>query len=114
MLSQEPTPGVGIMTKKKVKKAKLTKGQVLHVAELANLKLTEAEVKKFQKQLSDILDYIKILNQLDTNKVEPTSQVTGLENVFREDKVEKCLSQKQALSGTKSKYKGYFKVEAIF
>ncbi len=95
-------------------KSKLTKNQVRHIAKLANLSLTEKEVAKFQKQLSEILDYVEVLNELNTKKVEPTSQVTGLENVFREDKTSPSLSQKGALSGTKSKLKGYFKVKAIF
>lgn len=81
---------------------------------MANLHLTEKEVKKFQHELSDILKYIEILNGLDTGKVAPTSQVTGLENVFRDDVVEKSLKQEEALSGTKSKHKGYFKAKAIF
>jgi len=94
----------------------LSKQQVQHIAKLANLSLTEREIRKFQKQLGDVLDYIGILNELDTENVKPTSQVAGLENVFREDKAEenKHLSQNQALSGVKSKYQGYFKTKGIF
>lgn len=95
-------------------KAKLTKDQVKHIAKLANLSLTEKEMAKFQKQLSEILDYVEVLNELNTKKVEPTSQVTGLENVFREDKKCSSLTQEQALSGTQSKQKGFFKIKAIF
>lgn len=84
-----------------------------HVAKLANLVLSNEEVKKFQKQLSEILDYVAILKRVDTFGVEPTSQVTGLENVFREDKPNGCLSQKEALSGTKNQQKGMFKTKAI-
>ena len=96
------------------KKTKLSKEQVLHIARLAKLKLTEKEVKKFQKQLSDILSYIDMLNELDISKVEPSSQVTGLKNIFKKDEVVDCFSQKEALSGTKSKHNGYFKIKAIF
>jgi aspartyl-tRNA(Asn)/glutamyl-tRNA(Gln) amidotransferase subunit C len=98
----------------KNKKTGLTKAQVLHIAQLANLKLSKSEVKKFQKQLSDVLGYVDILNELKTDKVKPTAQVTGLTNVMRPDEIKKGLSQKQALSGSKSKHKGYFKVKAIF
>jgi len=87
---------------------------VKHVALLANLKLSQKEIKKFQKQLSEILDYVNILNKLDTKGIEPTSQVTGLENVFREDKPTPSLSQKEALSGAKEKHNNFFKVKAIF
>lgn len=97
-----------------VRKGKLTKNQVLHIAKLANLKLTEKEIVKFQKQLSETLSYVKILDELDVLGVEPTSQVTGLKNVFRQDEVIDCLSQDEALSGTKSKHNGYFKIKSIF
>lgn len=92
---------------------KLSKTQVEHVANLAKLSLTPAEVKKFQQQLSQILDYVEILNQVETTGVESTSQVTGLENVFREDESGPCLSKEEALSGAKSKEKDMFKVKAI-
>ena len=99
--------------KLKTKNSKLSEDKVRHVAKLAKLELGANEIEKFQKQLSEILDYVAILNEDETGKVEPTSQVTGLENVFREDKVEKSLIQEEALSGAKNKQQGRFKVKAI-
>ena len=96
------------------KKLKLTKEEVEHVAKLANLTLTKSELKKFQKQLSSILEYVNQLKELDTKRVEPTSQVTGLENVFREDEIQSSMSQEEVLSNTKETHKGLFKVKAIF
>lgn len=68
---------------------KLTREQVVHVAKLARLGLTEAEIEKFQSQLSSILDYVEQLNEVDTEGVPPTAQVTGLLNIKREDEVKK-------------------------
>jgi len=96
------------------KRVTLTTEDVLHVAKLANLDLKKEEIKKFQKQLSSILDYVSQLQEVNTSKVEPTSQVTGLENVFREDEIKQSLSKKETLSNTKSKYNNYFKVKSIF
>jgi len=93
---------------------KLTEKEVEHVAKLANLSLKGAEIEKFQKQLSAILGYVEILNQVQTAQIEPTSQVTGLENVLRKDEPGVCLSQAEALSGAKSKKEGMFKIKAIF
>ena len=95
--------------------AKLTKTDVLHIAELARLKLTESEVLKFLPQLSTIVDYIGKLSKIDTSKVQATSQTTGLVDIFREDRVvsDGSLSQDEALSGTEETYNGYFKVGAI-
>jgi aspartyl-tRNA(Asn)/glutamyl-tRNA(Gln) amidotransferase subunit C len=97
-----------------MKKSKLTKEQVKHVARLAGLTLNEKEVVKFQKQLSDILDYVAQLDEVDTSRVEPTSQVTGLENVLREDQPSPSLSQKEVLSGAKDQHNNYFKIKGIF
>jgi len=57
---------------------------------------------------------VEMLNRVPTEKVEPTSQVTGLENVFREDETGPSLSPKEVLSGSKSTHKGMFKIKAIF
>lgn len=86
---------------------------VAHVAKLANLPLTPVEEKKFEKQLSEILSYVEKLKEVDTKNVETTSQVTGLENVIREDQTSPSITQEEALSNTKSKYNGLFKVKAI-
>jgi aspartyl-tRNA(Asn)/glutamyl-tRNA(Gln) amidotransferase subunit C len=95
--------------------AKLTKADVLHIAGLAKLDLTDAEVKKFLPQLSSIVDHIGILGKIDTSKIEETSQTTGRQNVFREDEVtsEGILSQEEAISGSDKIHNGYFKVGAI-
>src|SRR3989344_2588106 len=63
----------------------LTKSDILHIAKLANLNLSNEEVEKYLGQLSDILSYIEKLNEVDTAKISETSQVTGLINVARED-----------------------------
>lgn len=90
------------------------KVNIPHVAKLANLTLTKEEENKFEKQLSEILTYIEKLNEVDTQSIEPTSQVTGLENVTRKDKVESCeITQEQAISSTSSKQNGFFKVKGI-
>jgi len=95
------------------KKSKLSEEEVKHVAKLAKLELTPSEVKKFQEQLSEVLAYMEILKEVKTEKTEPTSQVTSLENIFREDKAKTSLSQKEVLSGTKQNYQGFFKIKRI-
>lgn len=92
---------------------KLDISQVQKVATLANLPLTSEEEEKFSKELSETLDYVNQLESVDTKGVEPTSQVTGLENITREDEIGQSLTQEEALSNSKSSYKGYIKVKAI-
>ena len=86
---------------------------VSHVAKLANLPINDTEKKKFEKQLSDTLDYVSQLEEIDTKNVDPTSHVTGLENVTREDEAKPSFSQEEVLKNAKSTRNGFFKVKAI-
>jgi len=79
--------------------AHLTDDDVRHIAKLARLAVSDAEVKKFVKELSSILQYVEMLNELDTENVEPTAQVTGLTNVFREDTVRPSEATTEELLG---------------
>ncbi len=63
----------------------LTATQVRHIAKLARLRLSDSEVEKFTTELTSILNYVDMLQEVDTSKVEPTGQVTGQTNSFRED-----------------------------
>lgn len=65
--------------------SKLTKKEVLHVAELSNLSLTDTEIKKFLPQLTKIIEFVTTLSEVDTSGIDPTSQTTGLTNITRED-----------------------------
>ncbi len=67
---------------------KLKKEEIEHIAKLARLDLTDVELKKYGSQLSDVLSYVEQLQEVNVDGVEPTAQVTGLEDVLREDVVE--------------------------
>ena len=69
----------------------ITPEQIRHIARLARLGLAEKEIEKFSVQLSSIIQYVEKLNEVNTSEVEPTAQVTGLENVMREDREKKFL-----------------------
>jgi aspartyl-tRNA(Asn)/glutamyl-tRNA(Gln) amidotransferase subunit C len=86
---------------------------VLHIAKLANLPLKNEEIEKYEKQLSSILEYIKKLQKVNTENVAETSHVTNLENVARDDSTSPSLSQDEAVSSTKNKHSGSFKVKVI-
>lgn len=77
----------------------ISQEEVKHIAKLARLNLSDDEVKKFSGQLQGILEYIDVLNEVDTEGIEETSQVTGLTNVTEEDKVtRKCEGDELLLS----------------
>ncbi len=76
----------------------LNKDQIKHIAELARLELSEEETGEITPQLSDILDYIEQLREVDTTNVEATAQVTGQTNVFRQDRDENWAEDERAIA----------------
>jgi len=78
----------------------ISRDDVLHLAQLSSLQLRESEIDGLQVDISNILGYVEKLNQLDTTNVEPTYQVTGLSNVWRDDTVINYgISRQQLLAG---------------
>jgi aspartyl-tRNA(Asn)/glutamyl-tRNA(Gln) amidotransferase subunit C len=71
--------------------------QVLHVARLARLRLTDDEVERMSEELSSILEHVERINELDLDGVEPTSHVIDVENVLRPDEPRACLPRERAL-----------------
>ncbi len=87
---------------------------VIHIAELAKLKLTEAEIDLYAEQLSDILAYAGRLQQLDTDTISPTASVLPLRNVLRPDAVQSSLPRDAALAESADAVEGQFRVEAVW
>lgn len=86
---------------------------ISHIAKLANLPLSKEKEAKLEAQLKETLDYVKRLDEVNTENIKPTSQVTGLENITREDIILPSLSQEEALKNAKATYNGFFVVKAI-
>ena len=77
----------------------ITTDDVRHLAQLSNLQLADDEVENLRGDLENILGYIEQLSELDTSGVEPTYQVTGLENVWRDDEVQESdVTREQLLA----------------
>ncbi len=92
----------------------LTIDEVRHVAQLARLGLTDEELALYAEQLSAILDYADLLQQVDTSHVAPTPYVLPLQNVMREDVAVASLDNAVALSNAPDKADGFFRVHAVF
>jgi aspartyl-tRNA(Asn)/glutamyl-tRNA(Gln) amidotransferase subunit C len=93
--------------------AKITRGDVLHVAKLAKLHIEENNIERFTEDLNKILDHIDKLNEIDTEKVEATSHVLNITNVFRDDTVNISLNKEQALNIAPLSENDHFKVPKI-
>jgi aspartyl-tRNA(Asn)/glutamyl-tRNA(Gln) amidotransferase subunit C len=88
----------------------LSRDQVLHVARLARLELTEDEVERMAAELSKVLDHIEKVSELDLGDVEPTSHVVAVENVLRADEPRPSLRQDVALAAAPDRAVGGFRV----
>ncbi len=93
----------------------ISSDQVKHIATLANIPISSAEEDAFAEAFTETLEVVDGLKKVDTKNVEPTHQVTGLENVLRQDEVhsETMFTQKQAIANASQTYKGYFVVPQV-
>ena len=91
----------------------LTREEVLHIARLARIGLSEEDVAMFQEQLSEILEHFQALQQLDTEGVPPTSHPLALESVMRSDEVAPSLPKEDVLANAPLADDGAFRVRAV-
>ena len=92
---------------------KLSREEVLHIARLARLGLTEAEINKLREQLSDILENFEILQKVDTTGIPPTAQSIALQSVMRSDEVAPSLPASEILANAPRKEGEFFRVRAV-
>ena len=92
---------------------KLSTEELRHIALLARIHMDEEEVEEMRGQLSNILEQFEILNQIDTEEVEPTGHAADVESVMREDEVSKSNSREDVLYNAPRVQEGFVKVEAV-
>jgi aspartyl-tRNA(Asn)/glutamyl-tRNA(Gln) amidotransferase subunit C len=94
--------------------SKLTREDVLKLAQLSRLSLTEEEIERFREELSSILEYVEKLNSVDVSGLEPTYQVTALKNVMRKDEViDYGYKTEDLLKNAPAVQDGQFKVRRV-
>ena len=91
----------------------LTREEVKHVAELAKLTLTDAEIDLFRDQLSAILDYAARLDELDTASIPPTASILPLQNVMRSDEPGTSFPRDAMLANAPDTDEGMFRVPRV-
>jgi aspartyl-tRNA(Asn)/glutamyl-tRNA(Gln) amidotransferase subunit C len=90
----------------------ITRDEVLHVARLARLELSEEEVERFREQLSAILEAVGKVQELDLASVEPTSHPLDLVNVWADDEPRPSLPVEEALANAPDREGAFFRVPA--
>lgn len=93
--------------------SKISDDDVLKLARLSNISLSKDEVHKFAGELESLLEYIDHLQSVDTEGIEPTNQVTGLENVFRKDEIQPGVAQKELLKNAPDQENDQIKVRRV-
>jgi len=91
----------------------LSRDDVLKVAELARLNLTDDQVDLFTRQLGDVLDYIQTLNELDTTDVEPLAHPLPVTNVFRTDEPHESVAKDDVLANAPDRHGDLFGVPPV-
>ena len=92
----------------------ISKEDVRYVAALSRIEMSDKELEDFTSQLDTILDYMKELNKLNTDNIQPTSHILDLKNVKREDKnTGESLNNKEALQMAPDQENGFFKVPKV-
>ena len=92
---------------------KISREEVLHIALLARVGLTEAEVDRLSEQLSNILENFEILKQVDTTNIPPTAQSIALQNVVSDDVIAPSLPLNDVLANAPQQEGDFFKVRAV-
>jgi aspartyl-tRNA(Asn)/glutamyl-tRNA(Gln) amidotransferase subunit C len=93
----------------------LTKNDITRIAKLASLPVSEQQAEELTEQVGVTVSYVSQLQSLATDEIEETSQVTGMENVLREDEVDtsRMFRQEEALANAKRTYNGFFVVDRV-
>ena len=93
---------------------KLSKDEVQKIAKLSRLDLDAKELDQFAHQLSDVLDYFDKLKDVNTDNVEITAQVTGLENIYRDDKINQSEIQSDLVKQASDSEDDLIKTKSVF
>ena len=92
---------------------KLTRNEVLHIARLARIALTEEEITRLSGQLSNLLEHFEVLQEVNTDNVPPTAQPNDLRSVMRDDSVIPSLPPDDVLLNAPRREDDYFRVRAV-
>ena len=92
---------------------KISEDEIKHIAKLASLSLTEDEIQRYAKDLTDILEMANLVNNVNTDNVDETIGINGLYNVFRKDEIKSCSKRDELLANAPSQDEGMFRIPKV-
>lgn len=91
----------------------ISKEEIIHIAKLASLNLTEEEISRYAKDMTDILEFAEVVNSLNTDSIKETVGINGEYNVFRKDEVKQTISKEELLKNAPSQDDGMFRIPKV-
>ena len=91
----------------------ISKEEIIHIAKLASLNLSEEEIAKYANDMTDILEFAEIVNNLNTDDIKETVGINGEYNVFRKDEVKQSISKEELLKNAPSQDEGMFRIPKV-
>lgn len=91
----------------------ISKEEIIHIAKLASLNLTEEEIARYAKDMTDILEFAEVVNSLNTDEIKETVGINGEYNVFRKDEVKQTVSKEELLKNAPSQDEGMFRIPKV-
>ena len=91
----------------------ISKEEIIHIAKLASLNLTEEEIAKYANDLTDILSFAEVVNKLNTDEIKETIGINGEFNVFRKDEVKQDISKDELMKNAPSQDEGMFRIPKV-
>lgn len=91
----------------------ISKEEIIHIAKLASLNLSETEIERYAKDMTEILDFANMINSVDTNQIKETIAANENYNVFRKDEVIPSVDRDVLLQNAPSKDEGMFRIPKV-
>lgn len=91
----------------------ISEEEIIHIAKLASLNLTKEEISRYAKDMTDILEFAEIVNNLNTDDIKETVGINGEYNVFRKDEIKQGISRDKLLKNAPSQDDGMFRIPKV-
>ena len=101
------------MTDQNEQSQRLSADEMRHIASLVRIGMTDEDIETMRGEMSHILDNIDVLNEVDTEGVEPTGHAVDVVSVMREDEIRECLSKEDVLKNAPRQQDGFIRVKAV-
>ena len=87
--------------------------EIIHISKLAHLKIDESEMENYKKNLEEIIEFVEIINNVDTTNIEETIATNEKYNVFRKDEIKRETSKEELLANAPSQDEGMFQIPKV-